>query len=261
MRGTLARRGVWILAVATIMTALVVSGQAQTLVANVWETRFQIDLQVPDEVLKPYIPQGFTSNVAERGPAKDCNLRLIFVDELSVSGPDGKPLGKGTNQLAYFLAPVTDSKGEAAQLMIAGFSADPGDVPGAYGAFLSATTHKMRRTETTQNGSIINTEDWAFQAASGEHLEMHIQYERGVANRSKPPEFKVYSAKNPSFYRLQQQEQVLDILKNVTTNPPDRVKSFSLKISGPSFAKLVPGTPKVLSWDKILWMNHSVLTP
>jgi hypothetical protein len=100
-----------------------------------------------------------------------------------------------------------------------------------------------------------------FAAATGEHLELHIKYERGVANKGNPAEVKFYSAKNPSFYQISKQEQVLDILRNVTTTPLDRVKEFSFKGSGGSYAKLFDGTEKSLSWDNILWINRSVFLP
>ena len=54
---------------------------------------------------------------------------------------------------------------------------------------------------------------------------------------------------------------MLDILRNVTTTPPDRVKEFSFKGSGGSYSKLFDDTKKVLSWDNILWINRSVLLP
>jgi len=98
-------------------------------------------------------------------------------------------------------------------------------------------------------------------AATGEHLELHIKYVRGTGNKGNPADAKFYSAKNPTFYQISRQEQVLDILKNVTTNPPDRVKEFSFKASGGSYAKLFDGTEKVLSWDNIIWLNRSVLLP
>jgi hypothetical protein len=65
----------------------------------------------------------------------------------------------------------------------------------------------------------------------------------------------------PSFFQLSRQEQVLDILRNVTTNPPDRVKEFSFKASGGSYSKLFEATPKVLSWDNIIWINRSISVP
>jgi len=54
---------------------------------------------------------------------------------------------------------------------------------------------------------------------------------------------------------------VLDILRNVTTNPPDRVKDFLFQASGGSYAKLFDGSQKVLSWDNIVWLNRTVLLP
>jgi hypothetical protein len=54
---------------------------------------------------------------------------------------------------------------------------------------------------------------------------------------------------------------VLDILKNVTTNPPDRVKDFSFKASWGTYSKLFDGSQKVLSWDNIIWLNRTVLIP
>ena len=54
---------------------------------------------------------------------------------------------------------------------------------------------------------------------------------------------------------------IVDILKNLPTNPPDRVKEFSLTRGGGSYAKLFDGSEQVLSWDNILWINRSVLVP
>ena len=51
------------------------------------EARFQIDLQVPGDAVKAALPDGFALNVAAQGPAKDCNLRLIFIDRVTVNGP------------------------------------------------------------------------------------------------------------------------------------------------------------------------------
>ena len=59
--------------------------------------------------------------------------------------------------------------------------------------------------------------------------ELHITFTPGVANKGNPAEVKFYSAKNPNFYQISKQEQVLDILRNVTTTPPDRVKKFSFR--------------------------------
>src|SRR5437588_12565470 len=105
---------------------------AETTIERSVETRFQLDLHVPDAVLKTYLPAGWTPNVATQGPAKDCNLRAIFIDRITVNGPDGKPVGKGSNRLVYLAAPVRNGAGESVQLVIGGLTEDPADAPGPF---------------------------------------------------------------------------------------------------------------------------------
>lgn len=244
-----------------LLAALATLGMAQTLQESSSETRFQLDLKVPDAALASYLPKGWTPNVAARGAAKDCNLRAVFIDRITINGPDGKPVGKGSNRLVYLVAPVKDPSGANVQLVIGGLTEDPADAPGPFGVYLHATNPTVRILYEQLSLQSRTSQDWVFAAATGERLELHIVFEPGVGNRSNPNEVKFYSAKNPSFFQISQQEQVLDILRNVTTNPPDRVKDFSFKGSGGSFAKLFDGTEKVLSWDNILWINRSVSLP
>ena len=82
-----------------------------------------------------------------------------------------------------------------------------------------------------------------------------------MGNKANPSDVKFYSAKTPAFFQISRQEQVLDILRNATTNPADRVRAFSFKASGGSYSKLFDGTEKLLSWDNILWINRLVLAP
>ena len=243
------------------LAALTPLMMAQTLQENSSETRFQLDLKVPDAALASYLPKGWTANVAAQGAAKDCNLRAVFIDRVTINGPDGKPVGKGSNRLVYLVAPVKDPSGANVQLVIGGLTEDPADVPGPFGVYLLATTHNVQTGEVSFGFVTRSMQDWEFAAATGEKLELHISFEPGVGNRTNPTETKFYSAKNPNFFQISKQEQVLDILRNVTTNPPDRVKQFSFKASGGSFAKLFDGTEKVLSWDNILWINRSVSLP
>jgi hypothetical protein len=238
-----------------------IAAHAQTPIESSSEVRFQLDVHVPDAALTPLIPAGFTLNVATQGPAKDCNLRVIFVDRLTINAPDGKPVGKGSNRLVYLAAPVRDASGANAQLVIGGITADPNDAPGPFGNYLLATTSSVKRSIVGEGHGVVETQDWVFTAASGERLELHITFDRGISNRGNPSETKFYSAKNPATYQISRQEQVLEILRNPTTNPPDRVKQFSFKGSGGSYAKLFDGTDRPVSWDNIIWINRTVSTP
>ena len=235
---------------------------AETPIEHSNETRFQLDFLVPQSALNAYMPAGWTPNAATTGAAKDCNLRIVFIDRVTINNPDASVKGKGTNRLAYLVAPVKNPAGEAVQLVIGGITEDPTDAPGPFGNYLQASTHEMKwSTKSTGTGPIMETQDWVFAAPTGERLEMHISYQRGTAAKRNTADTKFYSAKNPAFYQISRQEQVLDIMRNVTTTPPDHVKSFSFKGGGGSYAKLFDGTEKVLSWDNVLWLNRTVLLP
>jgi hypothetical protein len=223
------------------------------------EARFQMDYRVPEAVLAAMMPAGFTSSPATTGPATDCNLRVIFIDRVTINGPDGRPVGKGSSRLIYLEAPAKDPSGANVRVVIGGLTDDPADVPGPFGNYILATNRSFQHSSsTTGTGVTIDSQDWMMSASSGEHIEMHVRYERGIANRARPQDLRIYSAKNPALFQLSTYEQVLDILRNTTTNPPDRVKEYSFKAGGGSYAKLFDGTEKPLSWDNIPWLNRTV---
>jgi molybdenum ABC transporter molybdate-binding protein len=251
-----------LLSALAILTASTAQLCAEKIVEHSAEARFQLDLHVTDAALAAFLPTGWIPNIATQGPAKDCNLRVVFIDRITINGPDGKPAGRGSNSLVYLAAPVKDPSGANTQLIIGGLTADSSDAPGPFGNYLPATTHSLQRsTASAATGPVLDSQDWAFAAATGERFELRIKFERGTGNKGNPADVRFYSAKTPGFYQVSRQEQVLDILRNSTTNPPDRVKDFSFKASGGSYAKLFDGTEKVLSWDNIIWLNRTVLLP
>ncbi len=258
---TISRKVVRRICATCVLLGLSYTASAETVVERSVETRFQLDLRVPDAVLKTYLPAGWTPNIAGQGPAKDCNLRAIFIDRITINAADGKPVGKGSNRLVYLAAPVKNGEGESVQLIIGGLTEDPADAPGPFGLYLLAKTHEVQRSTSAAAGVQSDSQDWIFEAGSGEHLELHIKFERGPVNRTNPVEVKFYSAKTPTVYQISRQAQALDILRNATTTPPDRVKSFSFKGSGGSYSKLFDGTEKLLSWDHIVWIDRTVLAP
>src|SRR5436189_5332637 len=131
------------LSVISVLVTFSVLANAETILEHSSEARFQLDLHVPDAALMPYLPAGFTLNVATQGAAKDCNLRAVFIDRVTINAPDGKPVGKGSNRLVYLVAPVKDPGGGNAQLVIGGLTEDPEDAPGPFGVYRPAATHSM----------------------------------------------------------------------------------------------------------------------
>ncbi len=244
----------------TGMLTMSTTAGAQTFERRTNEVRFQLDFQVPADALAAMLPAGFTPNVATSGPATDCNLRVIFIDEVTINGPDNQPIGAGTNQFVYLTVPVTDPSGQAAQIVLGGLTADASSAPGPYGNYLPATTHSVtRRVEVpgSGDGPIVESQDWVFRAGTGEHLELHVEFERGGAPYRPEYERVFYSAQNPQMARVSHEQLVLDILRNTTTTPTDRVRAYSFSGGGGSYAALFDGTEKTLSWDAILWINRT----
>ncbi|MGZ3294292.1 MAG: hypothetical protein ACXU9D_13605, partial [Xanthobacteraceae bacterium] len=170
------------LAVSLVLGA---SGQAQaeTFVEHNAEFRMQLDFVVPDAALRKFLPAGWEPNVATQGPAKDCNLRMIFIDRVDITGADGAPAG--SSRLVYLAVPVKQSGSSAVgQMIIAGLTSDPKDAPGPFGNYELATTNRMDRSVTGAAGKdTLVKEDWEFASASGERMEVHLTYERAPARK------------------------------------------------------------------------------
>jgi hypothetical protein len=243
-------------------TGFLPTAAAQTFVEHSAEARMQLDFVVPANALKALLPAGWQPNIATSGAAKDCNLRMIFIDRIDITKADGSPADRGSNQLAYLAVPVKQPAiNTLGQMLIFGLTADVKDAPGAFGVYLHASSHRMERSTSVGTGKEPLTEEhWEFTAPSGEHLGVHLKYERGIARRNSN-ETKFFSAADPNFSQLFKIEQGLDIMRNATTNVRDRVKEFSYKASGGKLASLFDGTERVVSIDALPWYNRAVYTP
>ncbi|HEY3641428.1 MAG TPA: hypothetical protein VGL31_10050 [Xanthobacteraceae bacterium] len=237
---------------------LVRPAAAQTLVEQSAEARMQLDFHVPDAALKAMLPAGFEPNIATTGAAKDANLRMIFIDRIAVTAPDGAPVG--SSQMVYLAIPVKQAATNTlAQMLIFGLTGEPKEAPGPFGVYLPATTHHMERS-TTADAQAQTTENWAFTAASGEHMELHLKYDRGIGRKASN-ETKFFSSVNPSFYQIFKVDQNLDIMRNATITVPDKVKEFQYKASGGKIGALFDGSERVLSIDCLAWYNRAIYAP
>jgi hypothetical protein len=234
---------------------------AETFVEQNAEFRMQLDFVVPDAALRKFLPAGWEPNIATQGPAKDCNLRLIFIDRIDITDEKGQP--KGSSGLVYLAIPVKQTgTGTVGQMIIAGLTSDPKDAPGPFGNYQLASTHKMDRLVTGGSGKdTLMEENWEFVAADGERLEVHLKYERASARRNPAQEVKFFDPKNPNVYQIFKVESGLDIMRNGTVPIKDRVKEFSYKATGGRLGPLFDGKEKVVSIDSFHWYNRGVYTP
>jgi len=234
---------------------------AETFVEQNAEFRMQLDFVVPDAALRKFLPAGWEPNIATQGPAKDCNLRLIFIDRIDITDEKGQP--QGSSGLVYLAIPVKQSgTSTLGQMIIAGLTTDPKDAPGPFGNYRLATTHRMDRSVVGGSGKqVVMEENWQFAAADGERLEVHLKYERAPARRNPAQTVKFFDPKNPDAYQIFKVESGLDIMRNATVPIRDRVTEFSYKAAGGRLAPLFDGTEKVVSIDSFHWYNRAVYTP
>ena len=233
----------------------------QTMLEQAAEHRFQLDFRVNDAALAKMLPQGWETVIAAQGAAKDANLRMIFIDRVAIIGGDGKPAARPTARLVYLAIPVKQTAGGATgQMIVYGLTEQAADAPGAFGVYQHASTAKMSRTASASGGAMTGAEDWEFAAASGERLEVHVEYERGPAVKG-GAETKFFYPDDPSKFQIFKTDQAIDIMRNATTMPPDHIRKFAYKAGGGKIAALFDGTEKVVSWDSFPWYIRTVSAP
>ena len=237
------------------------AAHAQAVVEQSAEHRFQLDFHVNDAALAKMLPAGWETVIATQGPAKDCNLRMIFIDRMAITGGDGKPAAQPTSHQVYLAIPVRNSAtGAAGQMIIHGLTDQAADAPGPFGVYQHARTASMSRTDRSRGGVTTGVEDWEFAAAGGEHMQLHVEYERGPATRG-GGEVKFFYPNDPEKFQLFKTDQAIDVTRNATTHPPDHVRKFSYRAGGGRIAALFDGTEKVVSWDLFPWYIRTVSTP
>ncbi len=242
------------------MTAAAPSAGADTLVENSAEFRFQLDFHVNDSALQKLLPSGWEPAVATQGPAKDCNLRLIFIDRIDVTNPDNTP--KSTDQLATIEIPVKQTgTNNVGRMIINGLVSDAKEAPGPFGSYVHASSVKVSRSLNTADDATVGEENWEFVGANGERLETHVKYERGPARRNPTAEVKFFNPSKPDTYQIFKVDSGLDIMKNASVPVKDRVKEFTYKATGGPIGALFDGTEKPLSWDSFHWYNRGIHTP
>jgi hypothetical protein len=247
----------WLVALTVAAPALAQAPAPPTnIVEKSSDYRFQMDYQVNQAALNKLLPTGWESAVAAQGPAKDCNIRLIFVERSNIVGPDNRVLRNGKDMLAFIEAPVRQSGGTVTgRMILAGISS-----ASAGGVMLPARTTNVSRSRNVQNDTAVVTEDWEFVAASGERLQLHVQYRPQPTNVG-AGETRFFDPADPSKVQLWRTETATDIARNVTTTPPDRVTQFSYRVSGGKFAALFDGSEKALSWDAQPIYSRTVVQP
>lgn len=218
---------------------------AETLDQSIVETRLLLGMRVAEPELQKMLPSPWQVSPIPGGPLKGGNLFISFIDSCLVQDPQGKPLMGGISRILVFPVSAKNAQtGEVAIVAVGGFTSDIRNVPGPYKNYVQANI----RREQSQRWVSVEAGDgddfWEVKNTRGETIEVRLQYQRGLPSRSKG-EQRIYSAVEPSFYRIYRLESAGDIIKSAPAGI-DRVQNYRFQVNIPEFKNLFDGTEQLL---------------
>jgi hypothetical protein len=237
---------VWVIGYLFIGGGLSKPAWAENHVESTMETRVMVALQVEMTELQKWVPDVMQIAPAPSGPFTGANLFIVFMDVFLAQNPQGKPYEGGIYRNAVFVVPVKHkTTGEMVFLIIDGLTSNPENVPGAYKKFKLATIRRNLNYSFSRAKAGKGSDDWQFKDKSGVLIDFHVGYERALPMRAKPVQ-KIYSAAEPTFYRIYKTDYLVDLVKSVPAKL-DRSKDYRLKVSMPELAKLFDGTQQLVA--------------
>ena len=245
-------------ALLAVMAAGKAASAAEKLVGTYGEQRTALAFKVPDAAAQKLLPEGWQASPPSTGPSKDANLAVVFVDVLTVQNPDGTP-GE-TYRVAALVVPAKKNGTDAVvPVVVGGFASTPSYVPGAYGNFDLASTTIDRQAHTDPTGKTNVEESWEFKGNGGDAIGLQLQYDRGVATRSKA-EVMPHSGVKPDFYRIYRIEQAVDVVRSTATST-DRVQKYAFKATGAKLSPLFNGSEQLVSITSLPFYTRQISLP
>ena len=218
---------------------------AETLFQSTAETRLTVALKVGQAELQKFVPAPLQVMPVPGGPLKEANFFILFVDAFLIQDPQGKPDKGGIARKALLSAPIKHTQtGEMAFLVTGGFSADSQDVPGPYKNAVQATVRREQTHKEANLEAAVVEDFWEVRDARGAAIELRVQYQSALPSRAKA-EQKIYSAVEPSFFRIYRIETATDILKSIPAGI-NRVQNYQLRVAVPELSKLFDGTEQLV---------------
>jgi hypothetical protein len=204
-----------------------------------------VGLRVGQAELQKSLPTPWQVNPIQGGPFKEANLFIVFIDALLVQDAQGKPDMGGINRYIVFAVPAKNTQtGEIASVVTGGFVPNIRHVPGPYKTYAQAT---VLREQTYKGANIeggVSEDFWEVRDTHGGVIELRIRYQKALPSRTKQ-EQKMYSAVEPTFYRIYRQEMATDLVKSVPA-AVDRAQSYQFRVAMPELKNLFDGREQVV---------------
>jgi hypothetical protein len=233
---------------------------AETFVQSTVETRLMVALRVGPAAVQKLVPPPWQVMPIPGGPLKEANLFVVFIDSFLVQDAQGKPDMGGINRVVPFAVSAKHTQtGEIATVIIGGFIANMNDVPGPYKKYVGATIRREQTYKMANLESGVGEDFWEVRDTRGGVIELRVQYQRALPLRAKA-EQKIYSAAEPSFFRIYRVDTATDIIKSVPTGI-DRVKNYQFRIAVPELKNLFDGSEQLVGIAAYPLFLRQILLP
>jgi len=218
---------------------------AENLVQSTTETRLLLALRVGQEELQKSLPATWQVVPMPGGPMKGTNFFVLFIDPLLFQDAQGKPDVGATNRYIVLAVPAKHTQtGEIATVVTGGIASASSSVPGPYKTSIQGT---VKREQTYKGANVeggVIDDFWEVRDTQGGIIELRIQYDRALPLRTKQDQ-KVYSAVEPTFYRIYRQEMAMDLVKSIPTGV-DHVKNYRFHVAMPKLKNLFDGSEQLV---------------
>jgi hypothetical protein len=219
--------------------------RAETLVQSTVETRLVVGLRVGQPEVQKLVTAPWQVAPYPGGPLKDANFAFVFIDQVLVQDAQGKPDMGGINRYVVFSVPGKHMQtGEMAAVVTGGFTPDIHNVPGPYKASAQGT---IKREQTNKGANIesgVSDDFWEVRDTRGGSIELRVQYQQALPLGAKS-EQKVYSAVEPSFFRIYRMETATDVFKSIPAGI-NRVQNYQLRVTMPALKNLFDGSEQLV---------------
>jgi hypothetical protein len=233
---------------------------AETIFESNADTRCMIGMQVSQAALQKQVPEPWQVVSMPKGPFNGANFFMVFIDPIVVQDAQGKPNPEGSSYKVVFAVPAKNTQtNEVATLVIGGFSGSPSTVPGPYKNFNLAPIQRAYTQKALDSKTVTVEDAWDVGEPNKALIEFRIQYQQGIPFRNKS-EQKVYSAKDPGFFRIYRIDSATEMVKSVPMNV-DRIKDYRLLVTVPELSGICDGSEQVVAIAAIPLYVRQVFLP
>ena len=225
------------------------------------DNRIVVGLRVEKAQLQSWLPAPWQVNPVEKGPLKDTNLFVLFVDRLLNQDAQGESYAGGTFRIVALVAPAKHlQRGESALFVLRIYA--PHEDISLYNPYKNTVQATIRREQTIKSTDLepgTVSEFWEALDRAGGVMQLRLEYQRAIPRRAKQ-EMKPHSSVEPTFFRIYRIDQGSDLIKSVPIGL-DRVQSYKFQVTISELSKLFDGTEQVVGIVSVPWYVREVFLP